>query len=340
MEPEIAIQSAVSFGDIANIILAAALLIFGLRDILVSTIIKDYSDHDNCIVRWFLSRKQQVTAVHLARALGFRNLDHLKRRIIGNKSYDYKKAIKILSKCVRKAENDAKYYYGSSDGKKHNSPYYVDSMGFAQKKESCKELYMLITHLISKIEDDYEYVFSIKGGNMPLSNAFSMDNNSILSVVAKDKNEKVSSGSPYDSFINYEGFPDLVNKAKEKEIKIKGIAIACNLANGSSFLNDIVAYNASIDTLKGSGIIPENIEKIKHVYILYRAIKGTELDDAYEAAGLKCYRYFDLDDNLKACLYSISKDDKDIDDFPCYKCIKGRGKRSKKCEAKYCYKTL
>ena len=333
---------SIGFGNVTNIILAATLLIFGLRDIFVGTVEKDYSEHKCRIVSWFLAHKHKVTAIHLARALGFTKLDHLKRRIKGNSSYDYKKAIEVLSKCVRKAEGDAKYYYGTDDenDKKHGSPYYIDSIGFAQKKENCVDLYNLIKTLINKVETEFHYVFSIKGGNMPLTTAFSTDCNSILSVVAKNRNEKVDSGCPDDNFINYEGFHDLFNIAEQNEnSKIKGIAVACNLANGSTFLNAIKKYNVSIDRLKEIGKIPTNIEKIKNVYILYRAIKDGDLDDKYEEAGLKCYRYFDLDDRQKECLYNIGQKKKDIDDFLCYKCIKA--KRAKpKCEAKHCYKTI
>lgn len=325
------------FGDWTNIILALALLIFGLRDIFVNNTAKDYSKSRNPLVSWFLSKKEQVTAKHFVRALGFPTLEDFRKQVKKKKSHNYRGAIRILSKCIIKSEDEAKYSYGSDS--RHQSLYYVDSMGFAQKKENCMDLYSVMIHLISKIETDYEYVFSIKGGNIPLATAFSMDNNSVLSIIAKDKNEMVNSGNNKDNLINYEGLRDLVEKAQENESReIKGIAIACNLANGSNFLDSIKAYNEKIEELKGDGTIPQNIQKIENVYILYRAIKGEELDSKFENAGLKCYRYFDLDDDFKACLYEIQNNRKRVDDFPCHKCIKGKKKRN--CTAKHCYKLI
>lgn len=326
------------FGDITNIILAAVLLLFGLRNIYMDNTTKDYSNHKNLLLKWFFSRKEYVAAIHIARALGFRTTEELRKKIKTPESYDYRGAINIISKCIIKAETDA---YTYSSGSKHESPYYVDSMGFSQNKDNCKELYNVLLHLISKskIKDDYEYVFSIKGGNIPLATAFSMDNNSVLSIIAKDRNEKVNSGSSKDSLINYEGLRDLVEKAKDNTEKIiKGIAVACNLANGSNLLDAIKAYNESIKTLKDDGTIPQNIKEICNVYILYRAITGGELDNKYEEAGLICYRYFDLNDLSKACLYNIQKGVNIMEDFICYKCIKGKKQRN--CNAKYCYKSL
>jgi hypothetical protein len=322
------------FGDFTNIILAAALLIFGLRDIAINTIDKDFSKSKYLIIRWFLAKKEQVTARHILRELKLKP-EELRPIIYEEQPHNHRGAIHFLSKCIVKAEGDAKYSYGN-DGR-HQSSYYVDSIGYTQNEKNSIVLCKIMKHLINKVDSEYHYVFSIKGGNIPLAAMFASENR-ILSITAKDRNEIVDSGNDKDIFINYEGFGNLVEEANGNEhIKRKGIAIACNLAEGSVFLDAITKYNERIEVLKTSGVIPANIEKIKNVYILYRAIKGGNLDAEYTRANLECYRYFDLDDASKECLYLIHNKDKHIDDFLCYECIK-RGKN--RCCAKHCYKTL
>jgi hypothetical protein len=257
----------------------------------------------------------------------------------GKKSIDYKEAIKLLVNCIMKAENAGTYKFGSDDDQKHQSSYYVDSQGFAQKNENCNDLYDIMVNLVDRIENDYEYVFSIKGGNIPLALAFSMKKYNVLSIMPKERNERVISGLYNDFIINYEGFGFLIDKAKQNEDKeIKGIAITCNLSNGRKFLHYIKEYNDKIEELQNNGTITRNIKKIENVFILYRAITGDILDSDFDGAKLKCYRYFDLSEKSKEILYLIKNKQNDIDDFPCYKCIKG--KRHKDCTAKHCYKSL
>ena len=314
-------ELSIGFGNIANIILAATILIFGLRDIIVSTVDKDFSRSKYKIIRWFLAKKEKVAASHFLIELGLKR-GELIRKIKGEYPNDYKGAIHFLSKCIVEAHEGTTYTYGSEG--RHTSSHYVDSMGYTQDEDNCILLCDIMKHLIEKIDGSYRngYVFSIKGGNLPLTTKFSSRNN-VLSIIAKDTNEIVSSGGNKDCFINYEGFNRLVELAKKNEhIHRKGIAIACNLSNGNIFLRGIKKYNEEMTELKNSGTIPENIGKIENVFILYRTIKNGDLDDKYEEAGLKCYRYFDLDDNLKACLCNIEQKKKGIDDFICYKCIK------------------
>jgi len=322
-------------GDWTNIILAVILLIFGLRDIFVNNTAKDYSKNKYSFIRWFLSKQEKVTAIHLVRALGFETTKDFRNKIAEKKLYDYTGAIRILSECIVQAENDGSFTYGSNN--RHSSKYYVDSMGFAQKKENCYDLYNVMKYLISNVNTDYDYVFSIKGGNIPLITAFSMDNNDVLSIVAKDRNEMVNSGNISDSLINYEGLRDLMKKAKNNSKDTKGIAIACNLADGSNFLDAIKLYNNKIDELKCSGILTQNIQKIKSVFILYRAIDSEELDKNYEQADLRCYRYFDLNEELKDSLFKIKNKSLKTEKYLCYECIKGR---KRKCNAKFCYKSF
>jgi len=324
-------------GTILNIILAAALFLVAFRDIVVNAIEKDFSQKKyHPIVRMLFSSKEQVAAKKFMWMLGFPEKEDFIKQVKGEKLHNYEGAIKFISECIEETKSNTKYKFGNNSGKKHTSYFYVDSMSFAQKKENCEDLYKLMKHLIHQVDNDYHYVFSIKGGNIPLAVAFSKD---YLSIMPKDKNEEIDTGSPYDSLINYEGLKHLDSYAKYYESKdIKGVAITCNLTTGSTFLNAIKQYNDKIMELQNSGLIQNNIKKIENVYILYKVTKGPELDYEFENAGLKCYRYFDLDEDSKSCLLLIKEKKKKIEDFPCYQCIKWG--KNKSCEPKHCYKSL
>lgn len=321
-------------GNILNVILAVALFFFALRDIVANAIEKDFSTKEYpLIIRWFLSSKEQVIAKNFLRELGFPSKEKFKQKIEAMGPYDYSGAITFISNCIEKTEN-GEYEFGRN--KKHNSPYYIDSMSSAQNKKNCALLYDIMKHLIDKVDRNYQYVFSIKGGNIPLVVTFSKDDNDVLSVMAKDDNERVNLGHVKDNLINYEGLRDLNDKASNEK---KGIAVTCNLTTGGTFLNAIKKYNSELRKLQEAGEVSYNIKKIEKVYILYKVTKDNELDDEYKKAGLVCYRYFDLDDGSKSCLLSIKNGQKKIEDFPCYQCIKWNI-RPKNCAAKHCYKSL
>lgn len=325
------------FSDILSIITAVTLFLLFLRDVIVGNTTKDYSKDSRPLLRWLFSNKEKVTAKIILNELGLSREDVI-RKIKGEKKRGYQAAIKFLSECIIKADGDNKYEFGSENASKHQSQYYVDSQGYSHDEDNCNKLYNIITDLIDKvgIDKDYKYVFSIKGGNIPLAVKFTKYSK-IPSIMPKEKNEIVTSISSSDFEIRYEGFSLLKKLAENNPNEVKGIAVTCNLSNGGTLLNHIKEYNDKIIELQNDGIIKNNIKKIENVYILYRAITGEKLDDDYEDAGLKCYRYFDLDDNAKDILYKK----RDIDEFPCYKCIKSKKKeRYNNCTAKHCYKTI
>jgi hypothetical protein len=327
------------FGTILNIIIAGLLFLVALRDIILNVTEKDFSQKKYPpIVRLLFSSKEQVVAKKFLLALGFSSCEDFKKQLTGGKLYNYKGAITFISDCIEPSKSSTNYKFGNDPRKKHTSSFYVDSMSFAQKKDKCEDLYKLMKHLIHRVDRDYQYVFSIKGGNIPLAVAFSKDN---FSIMPKDQNEQIDTGSDSDSsFINYEGLRYLDEYAKRSEGKeIKGIAVTCNLTTGTTFLKAIETYNKTIEKLQKNGEVAKNIKRIENVYILYKVIDSNDLDINYASVGLKCYRYFDLnEEESKPCLLSIKEGKKDIDDFPCYKCIKG--KKPNKCKAQNCYKLI
>jgi len=325
------------FGFVMNIILAVFLFIFTIRDILLSNIAVDFSN-SNWFFKWFLSPKQHIAAKQLAKEMGFDSNEDVIKKTKKYKGDPCEDVIKYLSECIHKD----KYFFGSKDinEQKHTTDYYVDIMGFTHKKDNCEMLYKLISNLI-KHEGDYHYVFSTKDMNMSLLAMFPFKEN-VISIAAKENNNlsEVISKSNEEYFINYEGLRELQKYyRKNSNNPIKGIAVTCNLADGKKYLEEIIKFNEALEELKKSGEIGSKIQIIKTVYLLCRVIDNGDKDNfdiEYDEAGLKCYRYFDLNDDKKKFLLSISKGENESHDFPCYKCMKKKGKP--KCKNKNCYK--
>ena len=135
--------------------------------------------------------------------------------------------------------------------------------------------------------------------------------------------------------INFEGFSEL-EKAyqRNRNRKLRGIAIACNLSNGTNMLERIKDFNKTISELQMSEIV----EPITKVFILYRAnndhnVNGQPLLDVkYEAKGITCYRYFDLSEDLKNELFRIHSGGVSVNQFECVTCINTNIKNAKQCK--------
>ena len=342
MEEEI-IQCSIACGDWLNYIIAVFLALITIRDLIISNTNKDYSKSNNWFTRTFLSRKETITAERIAREFGFSSTND-----VNNAINTYKKEhiasdmpqtlIKLLSKCIIKSDSGYFQFNG------HKSAYYVDTMGKATDKYNCIEMRKAIEYLIHNRkkgkERKYDYIFSTKGGNISLVSSFVTDNNKI-SIVAKDEGEVVDSGDVTnlsDSIINYEGLNTLIDYAqKEGRKEIKGIAIACNLANGSTLRQAIIKFNNTIKELQNNSVIALSIQPIENIFILYRAIDEEGFDHKFNIEKLTCYRFFDLNENSKKTLYEIQTNPDKIKDFRCYKCINNNNKKKKKmCNAQNC----
>ncbi len=318
--------SSISVGDWLSVIVAVVLFLITLRDIIVANVNKDFSRSDNFLFRVLLSRKEEITAKIIASKMGFDTFEDLKKNITKDRhKVNEKSLLKLLSECIVTGNNE-QFKFGS-----HRSAYYIDTMGYAMKKDNCDTMTNHLWALIQNAgEDDFDYIFTTKGGNIPLVSSFDNFKN-ITKIIVKDTKEGSCPGDILmDATVKYEGFTILKDNTKKKK---KGIAIACNLANGGSLLNEVNYFNIKLVELKSMGAIDDSIQPIEYVFILYRALEGEKLDEKCERYNLKCYRYFDLseDDKQKICTHSI-------EDTRCYKCINSRAKAM--CNAKYCYKHI
>jgi hypothetical protein len=328
------------FWDIINIVIASILLLFTIRDILLSNINHDFSD-SNWFFKWFLSPKQHIAAKQLAKEMGFESLKELKKKVRMFDSDPCKKIIQVLSKCIYK---NNKYQFGSNDKEqKHSSCYYIDTIGFAHKEKNCKDLFELLKILIGKHE--YNYVFTSKNMNMSLISMFAFEEGKIP-IIAKEEGDlcRVTQEVNEDYFINYEGLRELKDRFSDTEgASVKGIAITCNLADGKAFSDAIYKFNNTLQKLKEDDDINKNIKKIEKVFILYRVIDDEEFDTDYTNVNLECIRYFDLNEGSKQYLFNKKEHDKehDADDysnFSCYNCMKEKIDKLPECGKKHCFR--
>ena len=336
MEPGVAIQYNVSFGDWLNYVLAFILFLIAVRSIIIANTNKDYSN-GNWFQKIFLARKEEITAKFIAKELGFDSLSDVKKAVNKYKGDELENFVKLLSNSTIKS--DAKFKFGDNN----ESSYYVDTMGTSANKKDCIFMKILIQHLIDsspKKIRNFDYVFSRKGGNISLVSSF-ITSDEKQSIIAKDKEELANPTeiniNLNDSTIKYEGLQSLKKYATKKRGDVIGIAIDCNLSGGSTLRKAIVEFNNTIKELQKNTDFPKNIKPIENVFILYRAINTGDFDKAYLEDNMNCYRYFDLSENSKKILYEIKNDTAKINDFICLKCINGNDKL---CDVEKCYKII
>ncbi len=322
------LSSSISFGDWLSFFVAVLLFLITIRDIIVANVDKDFSQSKNGILRFLFSRKEEITAKIIAHKMGFDNFEDLRRKIKYDKNKTNERTLlRMLSECIESTTGANEFFQFGN----HRSKYYIDTMGYAMSKDNCDTM---TSHLWALIQiagiSDFDYVFTTKGGNIPLVSSFDSFKEITKIVVKEDKEGSCPEDLLKDASVKYEGFT-ILNKNKSK--KKKGIAIACNLANGGSLLNQVNFFNQKLAKLKDLGLIDDLIQPIEYVFILYRALDGPKLDEKCDKYGLKCYRYFDLDEDDKQIISS-----KKIEDTKCYKCINSRSKAV--CDAKYCYKNI
>lgn len=329
--------------DWLNLSIALVLFLITIRDIIASN--WDITKKSPKL-RFFFSRKEEITADRIMRVFGYNPTDITERKLFLRNARKLKgmpgllQLIDILSKSTIKSESDDLQFSS------HTTKYYIDTMGVAHDKSTCDTLNLLMSNLIRKAKCNFDYVYATKDDNNQLLSSFVNDYDDTFSILAKtsdDKSRAKAGDNGVKAQINYEGFgvlTDFINNHPNKDT-ITGIAVACNIANGSTLRKSILSYNKVIKELQ-DGVEIENIIKVQPItktFILYRAINDTKLDADNETKGITCKRYFDLDENKKQELYEIKTGGKRAEDFSCYKCINDKGNDG--CIAKdKCYKSL
>ncbi len=328
-----------SWLDWLNIIVAVLLFLISIRSIVV-----DYSRADKSpykLIRILFAKNEEITADRILEKLGYSpsEKDLFRRNAKKMQSNEMLEGIVgILAKATIKSSTEDQVSFGSS----HSSSYYVDTMGIAHDEFTCKEMNKFLWQLIRKKGlTNIDYVFSLKDSNTCLASSFDKGYDKIFSIIAKtpdsDKSYARGVNHQMSAYINFEGFQVLQDRAKNSHA-LRGIAIACNLSNGSSMLTRILDFNATIKALTDGGHLSPSVKPIDKVFVLYRAVDDPKLDKNFEDEGITCYRFFDLNEARKAELFEIKNGDKNSSNFSCIECIKHHN--VKECNAKHCWKKL
>lgn len=212
----------------------------------------------------------------------------------------------MLSKYIFKF-NEIILYGGKSLTKSH---YYIDTMEISHHETDKQKLSAIMIYLLySKIKSKNapEVIITPKGGNPLLIQEIAANLNSHL-VVAKASSDKsrikVAGKATYSEeefLVNYEGSWHLSEAEKKKSCVI----IDCNTSGGSQLL-DIVKDIRMIASKNEEAV---KIETPADVFVLFRAdTEGDNIDSKFSLHQCRIHRFFDLDEEAKAKLYSLKAD--------------------------------
>jgi len=75
----------------------------------------------------------------------------------------------------------------------------------------------------------------------------------------------------------------------------------CNCSGGSSLLHVAKSFNEEISTLPKN-----NINRVKYVYVLFRADNEVDADKKFKNVEMELIRYFDLTEKIKKMLFELN----------------------------------
>lgn len=219
------------------------------------------------------------------------------------------KLLHILSKYIIEFENVISYGLISEGKSLSYSNYYINTMEAVHNMSDLKELSHIMIRLMKcNKEERIDFVIVPKGGNPLLAQYIASELGANL-IIAKDIND---SARPQESDeierigrIKYEGLDILLDKRHMD--KLKGVLVDCNTSGGTQLVTIASDFNDLINKCNLS------IENICNCYVLFKLIKidlksGKEVDTDKRFADINCklHRLFDLDEEDKKGLCSIS----------------------------------
>lgn len=181
------------------------------------------------------------------------------------------------------------------------SKYYLDTMEMVHDKKDLKIMNDIMVMLFATVDKNKpDVIIGPKGGN-PLFAAKIAEYLERPVIFAKGEKEKskITSHSPKEQYqINYEGSWKLQGRDKKQ----KGVIVDCNISGG----NQIKAIVENLNILQSE---VTNIEKVKHVFVLFRADdEHKDVETTFKNLGVSLHRYFDLDEPVKEKIYQIKLD--------------------------------
>lgn len=195
------------------------------------------------------------------------------------------------------------------------SSYYIDTMEMAHNEKDKQLMVSIMAFLYAYHNNSTkpQVVITPKGGNPLFAQAVAKYYGATF-IVAKSCDDKsritsVSDDAYLDFKINYEGAWNVASGTGIQEC----IIVDCNTSGGSQLIDIVHDVRRIFNQTSALEISSPN-----KVYVLFRADNGPnqDVDKKFKDNQCELYRFFDLDEDIKAQIYRLKKstgDDRDPD---------------------------
>lgn len=186
------------------------------------------------------------------------------------------------------------------------SSYYIDTMEMSHNEKDKQLMVSIMAFLYAYHNNSTKpkVVITPKGGNPLFAQAVAKYYGTTF-IVAKSSNDKSRITSvtddPYTDFrINYEGAWNVASGTNIQEC----IIVDCNTSGGSQLIDIVHDIRRIFSQTSAVKISPPN-----KVYVLFRADSGQnhDVDRKFKDNQCELYRFFDLDEDIKARIYRLKK---------------------------------
>ena len=186
------------------------------------------------------------------------------------------------------------------------SSYYIDTMEMSHNEKDKQLMASIMAFLYAYHNNSTKpkVVITPKGGNPLFAQAVAKYYGATF-IVAKSSNDKSRITSvtddPYTDFrINYEGAWNVASGTNIQEC----IIVDCNTSGGSQLIDIVHDIRRIFSQTSAVKISPPN-----KVYVLFRADSGQnhDVDKKFKDNQCELYRFFDLDEDIKAQIYRLKK---------------------------------
>ena len=182
------------------------------------------------------------------------------------------------------------------------SSYYIDTMEMSHNEKDKQLMVSIMAFLYAYHNNSTKpkVVITPKGGNPLFAQAVAKYYGTTF-IVAKSSNDKSRITSvtddPYTDFrINYEGAWNVASGTNIQEC----IIVDCNTSGGSQLIDIVHDIRRIFSQTSAVKISPPN-----KVYVLFRA--DSDVDRKFKDNQCELYRFFDLDEDIKARIYRLKK---------------------------------
>jgi hypothetical protein len=213
--------------------------------------------------------------------------------------------ISYLAKCTRETG-------GNTYGRKtiNRTSYYVDTMGSVLDGRDRDLAAALARYLLARVGlPRPSFVVTPKPGNPILASTVAASLNARCIVVKGAEEASRLDAVPGATLgleavvVNFEGASHLSQHGK-RDRTLSGIGFDCNCSGGSTLVDAIVSFNNAVPRSSSEHC---TISAVKEAYVLYRADDEGELDEKFQAHGMRIHRFIDLNEEAKGKLALLGR---------------------------------